>query len=69
MDDSYQGIVADISKLQDKKRIYSVHNNDTRTNVLYARCPPPFFPAPWYRVPPSMRVLCKCAGPSTLFYA
>ena len=37
VDDSYAGIVADIGKLQDKKRIYAVYNNDLRTTVLYAR--------------------------------
>ena len=62
MDDSYQGIVADISKLQDKKRIYSVHNNDMRTNVLYARCPPP------PPRPPLLLPLCPLA-PSHLLNA
>mmetsp|Transcript_14898 Transcript_14898/g.44978 ORF Transcript_14898/g.44978 Transcript_14898/m.44978 type:complete len:283 (+) Transcript_14898:1181-2029(+) len=37
VDDSYQGIVADIAKLQDKKRIYAVYHAELRTTVLYAR--------------------------------
>lgn len=39
VDDSYDGIIADITKLQNSRRVYAIHHHDLRTTVLYARDP------------------------------